>query len=603
MTEESPSESGRSDAGERRVLRVLVAGAFGGVVVVLLLVLLRAKDIEPTGEITGDALAPAPVTPSRSSASKPFPASFTDVARDSGVIHSQSSGAAGERLLPETMGSGVAIGDLDGDGDPDLLFADYGGTPRLYRNDTAPGGSLRFTDVTDGSGLEEVTGTTTTALGDFDGDGLLDALLGRVGGDPLFRNTGEMTFVQTEVLGGGWTTSAGFFDADGDLDADILVANYVDWTPDLDRQVDFTLDGLGRAYGPPTGFPATDLRLLINDGSGSFVDEAGSRGLKIRRSDRDVPVMKALGLLLIDVDRDGDADILVANDTTPNRLFLNDGDGVFTEEAARLGVAFDLDGNSTGAMGIDAVRDPLSGELIVAVGNFANESSSLYRQRGGIGFRDESALSGIGFATRNPLTFGTLLLDLDLDGLPDLIQINGHIEPEIMRVQKGQQYRQRAQIFRGDDKAGRFLNVDPSDLGDLAQPLVGRAAASGDLDGDGDHDLVITGLDDVPRVLRNDLDPDPEDVLVVEIRGLGAVAGGEGVRLDVHDAHGAVVWTGALTRTRSYLAQSQPVLLLGIKGRPRPLEVRATFPTGDVVTRTTDGTDRLIIKRDSTTTP
>ena len=586
----------RSAGGERRVLGVILAGGFGGLLLLVILLVIRAQRPEPSSpEITGEALAPAPDDDPVSMKVPPFMASFTDVARPAGVDHVQSSGALGERLLPETMGSGVAIGDLDGDGDQDLLFADYGGTPRLYRNDTLPEGPILFTDVTAGSGFEEVTATTTAALGDIDGDGRLDVLLGRVGGDHLLRNNGEMTFVRREVLSDGWTTAAGFFDADGDLDADLLIASYVEWSPEIDRQVDFTLDGIGRAYGPPTGFSGTDLRLLINDGDGVFVDEAGSRGLKIRRVDRGVSVMKALGILLIDVERDGDIDILVANDTTPNRLFLNDGDGLFVEDAARLGVAFDLDGNATGAMGLDAARDPSTGELLVAVGNFANESSSLYRQRKGTGFRDESAVSGIGFATRTPLTFGTLLLDLDLDGLPDLLQINGHIEPEILRVQKGQHYRQRAQVFRGVDEVGRFRNVDPNRLGDLAQPMVGRAAASADLDGDGDHDLVVTRLDDVPLVLRNDLDPDPEQILSVEVRGRLANAGGEGVRLDVLDAQGSVLWTGELTRTRSYLAQSQPILLLNVAGAVRPLTVHVTSSSGTVITRTTDGVEPLII--------
>ena len=587
---------GRSPGGERRVMGVILAGGFGGLVLLMILLVIRTQRPEPSSpEIIGEALAPAPDDDPVSMKVPPFSASFTDVARRAGVRHVQSSGAFGERLLPETMGSGVAIGDLDGDGDQDLLFADYGGTPRLYRNDTSPDGPILLTDVTVGSGLEEITATTTAALGDIDGDGRLDVLLGRVGRDHLLRNDGEMTFLPREVLSDGWTTAAGFFDADGDLDADLLIASYVEWSPEIDRQVDFTLDGIGRAYGPPNGFSGTDLRLLINDGDGVFADEAASRGLRIRRADRGVSVMKALGILLIDVERDGDIDILVANDTTPNRLFLNDGQGHFVEDAARLGVAFDLDGNATGAMGLDAARDPSTGELLVAVGNFANESSSLYRQRKGIGFRDESAVSGIGFSTRTPLTFGTLLLDLDLDGLPDLVQINGHIEPEISRVQKGQRYPQRAQVFRGFEEVGRFRNVDPGRLGDLAQPMVGRAAASADLDGDGDHDLVVTRLDDVPLVLRNDLDPSPGEVLSLEVRGRMANAGGEGARIDVLDAQGRSLWTGELTRTRSYLAQSQPILLLPVEGAVKPLTVRVTSPSGTVVTRTTDGGEPLII--------
>ena len=482
-------------------------------------------------------------------------ASFTDVAEQAGVTHVQATGATGERLLPETMGSGIALGDFDGDHDTDLLLLSYGSTPALYRNDSPRGGPIRFTDVTEGSGLEGITHSMTSALGDYDADGRLDVLVGRVGPDILLRNTGDFRFEETGRYGNGWTTAAGFADIDGDSDIDLLVGSYVVWSPEIDREVDFTLDGIGRAYGPPTGFAGTDLALYMNDGAGTLTDEAAERGLHVRRADRDEPVMKTLGLLLQDLDGDGDIDIFVANDTTANRYFINAGTGSFREAAAEQGLAYDLDGNPTGAMGVDTAGAGRSNWMVI--GNFANEPDSVYRMDtwNNNGWREESLSSGIGAPTRAPLTFGTLLLDINLDGHLDLVQVNGHIEPDIARVQSGQTYRQSAQLFIGTDGNPSFIEVPSDRLGDLAEPIVGRALAAADLDRDGDPDLLVSRLDQPPMILRNGHKPEGEvAALTVRVRGDSGNI----------DALGTVVesYVGynrsrvPLTRTRSYLVQS-----------------------------------------------
>ncbi|MEE2680947.1 MAG: VCBS repeat-containing protein [Planctomycetota bacterium] len=567
---------------DRRVMYVVGAGLVLACLVFGILFLLGVDEGTAPPAPRGAARGP---TPDRGEVpAVPYAARFTDVASDSGVQRIQKSGAAGEYLLPETMGSGVALGDLDGDGDPDLLLLSVGGRPGLYRNDTRPGEGIRFAEVTAGTPLAAIEGSTTSAFADVNGDGLLDVVVGTVGSDRLFLNRGDLEFEETARLGDSWTSAMGFLDVDGDDDQDLVVASYVKWSPRIDLEVDFTLDGIGRAYGPPTGFPATDLELYINDGAGGFAAEGASRGLSIRRADRAVPVMKALGLAFEDVDLDGAPDILVANDTTPNRLLINDGNGSFHEAAAEYGFAYDIDGNSTGAMGIDVLRDPGSGRLICAIGNFANEPSSLFVQGSTGGFLDQSSLSGVGAPTRNALTFGTLLIDFDLDGRIDLLQINGHIEPRIELVQSGQRYEQTAQLFRGTSELGRFNLVDGPLLGDLDIPIAGRAAASADLDGDGDHDLVVSAIDRIPLVLRNDLDPDPESVIRVMVRGTAGSPQGAGAVIEVLSEAGRVLHRTRLDRTRSYLAQSE---LLGLFPRslPEPAKrVRVRFPDGIIRT-------------------
>ena len=576
MTDSHPNDD------DRKVMYVVVAGLVAGCVVLLFLLILRGGASKPASSPRGAALGP---TPERSqSGSDPFGAHFTDVASSAGVDFIQRSGSTGQHLLPETMGSGVALGDLDSDGDSDLLLLSVGGTPGLFRNDTLPGEQIRFTEVTTGTPLESIDGSTAAAFADVNADGLLDLVIGGVGPDRLLINRGGLQFEETARLGDAWTSTMGFVDVDGDMDQDLVVGSYVKWSPELDLEVDFTLDGIGRAYGPPTGFPATDLELFVNDGSGTFTAEGALRGLAIRRSDRPVPVMKALGLAFEDVDRNGAVDILVANDTTPNRLMLNDGDGVFRESAAQLGFAYDIDGNSTGAMGIDVNRDPATGRLICAIGNFANEPSSLFVQSTNGAFLDQSSVSGVGAPTRSALTFGTLLVDFDLDGRTDLLQINGHIEPRIALVQSGQAYKQSAQMFQGAPEVGRFSPVAGELLGDLGLEIAGRAAATADLDQDGDYDLVVSGIDRIPLVLRNDLDPEPQSIVKVIIKGGAGSPDGEGAVVELLSSTGETLHLHRLERTRSYLAQSD---LLGLFPRSQPdlsESVRVTFPDGSVHT-------------------
>lgn len=538
--------------------------ALGSAVVLLVVVLVVLINLTAP-EVFERASRTMPPTPLAATDLDPFTATFTDVASSSGVTAVQSSGAKGERLLPETMGSGIALGDFDGDLDDDLLLLSVGSTPTLYRNDSPLGGPIRFTDVTEGSGLGSILNSTTAALGDYDGDGRIDILVGTLDADHLLRNIGGLRFEPVTTLGDGWTSAAGFADIDSDDDLDLVVLSYVDWSPEIDREVDYTLDGIGRAYGPPTGFAGTDLALYINKGDGTFIEESEVRGLRIRRDDRDAPVMKGLGLLVQDIvphTADGFADIFVANDTTANRLFQNNGSGYFEEVASVSGVAYDFDGKATGAMGVDRAfqTNTGSGNSLLAIGNFANEPSSFYRRSDDrwadfTEFADISLGSGVGAPTRLPLTFGTLLFDADLDGNDDLLQINGHIEPEIARIQSGQTYRQSAQLFRGTGKDPMFFEVPGDQIGALSKPIVGRSAVTSDLDRDGDPDLVVSHLDAVPLVLRNDLETSVSgDSITVHVDGPPGNLHAIGATVELRC--NGVNYMQMVTPTRSYMGQS-----------------------------------------------
>ena len=376
-----------------------------------------------------------------------------------------------------------------------------------------------------------------------------------------------------------WSTSAAFFDSDGDGDLDLFVCNYVAWSPSIDREVDFRLTGVGRAYGPPTDFPGADSTLYRNDG-GVFVDVSEEAGVQVRHPATGSPVGKALAVRPLDVNGDGHLDLAVANDTVGNFLFVNQGDGRFRERAAQAGFAFDTSGAATGAMGIDAARYANDGRVAVAIGNFANEMSSFYVQRPGESlFSDDAVVAGIGAPSRRALTFGLLFADVDLDGAADLIAANGHVEPEINRVQASQRYAQPAQLFWncGARCGWRFVAADQ--IGDLATPLVGRGAAYADIDNDGDLDLAITQVGGRPALLRNDQHRDHH---WVRLRLAGAPPNGHAIGAVVSVRAGDHTQTRMVMPARSYLAQVELPLTFGLGAVRQVDEVTVRWPDGGV---------------------
>ena len=365
---------------------------------------------------------------------------FTDVTDVSGIEFRHFTGATGERYMPETMGAGCAFLDYDADGHLDILLANGtslipagpADTPKLYRN----AGNGRFVDVTEAAGLDVPMYGMGIAAADYDNDADLDIYFTNVGKNRLFRNNGDNTFTDVtefaNVGDSGWSTSAAFFDADKDGWLDLFVCNYVEWTPETDVPCTVNLAGEKPypTYCTPTVYPGQSCRFYRNQGSGTFIDMTSQAGLYN-------PMGKSLGVTLLDYNHDGWIDVAVANDTGPNFLYRNNGDGTFTDEAVLMGVAFSETGKARGSMGIDAADVYNSGGTAIAIGNFSNEKTGFfYTEPDADYFADRTDRTKVGKASYRSLTFGLLFFDCDLDGALDLFCVNGHIEPEVLRYQQ-----------------------------------------------------------------------------------------------------------------------------------------------------------------------
>lgn len=533
---------------------------------------------------------------------------FSNVTRTVGVDFMHVNGAYGERLLPETMGGGVAFLDYDNDGRQDLLFVNSGTwpwrtqdvrhpTPALYRNR----GDGTFENVTVRTGFDAISFYGMgAAVADIDGDGYSDVFLTGVGPNRLLLNRNGERFEDVTARAGvagasdTWSSSAAFFDYDGDGDLDLFVCNYVQWSRDIDLSVNYRLTGIGRAYGPPTNYAGTYSYLYRNDGDGTFTDVSRAAGIQVDNPATGLPAGKALGVHPVDVDGDGRLDLIVSNDTVQNFLFLNRGDGSFEESGMVSGLAFDNSGKATGAMGVDAAVYNNDSEFAVAVGNFANEMSSFYVARNGVPlFTDEAIVSGIGSESRRALSFGLFFFDYDLNGRADLLQTNGHVEDEINVVQPGQHYEQPTQLFWncGPGCARNFVHVPLEETGDLGTPIVGRGAAYGDIDGDGDLDVVITQVGRAPLVLRNE-QALGHHWLRVKVKGTGLNRDALGARVDL--TAGGVSQTRTVMPSRSYLAQVELPVTFGLAGLVRVDRVTVTWPDGKTSSLADLAVDQLV---------
>jgi hypothetical protein len=454
---------------------------------------------------------------------------FTEITAQAGIKFTHVNGAFGAKLLPETMGSGAAFIDYDGDGYPDLFFVNSrdwtdeevraftagsgkkyaslipANRPRrratcaLYHNN----GNGAFTDVTMQAGLDIPMYGMGAAVGDYDNDGRPDLYVTALGRDYLFHNEGNGRFkevaAEAGVKDGGWSTSAAWVDYDRDGKLDLFVCHYVDWTPATD--IYCTLDGRSKSYCTPQDYTGQTCRLYHNEGHGRFQDVSAKAGI-LRQNGRKCQG-KSLGVAVCDINNDGWPDIVVANDTEPNYLFQNNRDGTFAEVGQDAGIAVSESGQARAAMGVDAADLDHSGRMSLLFGNFSNQMLGLYQNHGGCLFIDIAPRSEVGQASLQFLAFGTLFVDVDNDGWPDIFAANGHVETDINRVQRDVTYAERPLLFRNEGR-GQFKEIGLTSGEALKKPAVGRGAACADIDLDGAADIVMTVNGGAPILFHND---------------------------------------------------------------------------------------------------
>ena len=520
---------------------------------------------------------------------------FRDVTQQAGIRFVQNNGAFGKKLLPETMGPGVAFIDYDNDGWPDIFLVngmDWPGhgsrhsPPKLYHNNH----DGTFTDVTGKAGFDgvEMYGLGV-AVGDFDNDGYDDLFVTAYGQSRLFHNNGNGTFTdvtQKAGLGGiqEFSTGAAWVDYDKDGRLDLIVANYVQWTPETDLYC--TLDGKSKSYCTPESYKGTAVRLWHNRGDGTFEDVTKKAGLGDATS-------KSLGIAMLDYDGDGWPDLLLSNDTQPNKLYRNNGNGTFTEKAVLAGIAFSEDGVARAGMGVDAADYDRSGHPSVLITNFANQMLSLYHNEGSGLFVDEAPRSEIGRASLLTLGFGCFFFDYDLDGWPDVFVANGHIDPDIQRVQANVKYAMPPHLFRNIGK-GRFEEVTKSVGAAFGTPRVARGAAYADVFGDGRLDILM-GTNAGPTVLfRNEAAGEPRNQSL-RVKLIGTKSNRDGIGATVRVTTAGETQTQMMRSGSSYLSASELVLTFGLGRHERADGIEILWPSGETSRATNVATGQTLV--------
>ena len=507
---------------------------------------------------------------------------FRDVTQQAGIRFVHNNGAFGKKFLPETMGPGVAFIDYDNDGWPDIFLVngmDWPGhvqkhsTPKLYHNNH----DGTFTDVTHKAGLDVELFGMGVAVGDYDNDGYDDLFVTSYGQSRLFHNNGNGTFTDVTQKAGllgpkEFSSSAAWVDYDKDGRLDLVVGNYVQWTPETDLYC--TLDGKSKSYCTPESYKGTFVRLWHNRGDGTFEDVTQKAGL-------DEPTSKTLGIAVLDYDNDGWPDLLLSNDTQPNKLYRNNGNGTFTEKAVVAGVAFSEDGVARAGMGVDASDYDHSGFPSLLITNFSNQMISLYHNEGKGLFVDEAPRSDIGRASLLTLGFGCFFFDYDLDGWPDVLVANGHIDADIQRVQSNVKYAMPPHLFRNTGK-GRFEEVTKSLGQAFTTPRVGRGAAYADFNNDGRLDLLLSTNGGPVYLFRNDAQGIAASNKSLRIKLIGTKSNRDGLGATVRVTSGGETQTQMLRSGSSYLSASELVLTFGLAQREKADSIEIRWPSGQV---------------------
>jgi hypothetical protein len=504
---------------------------------------------------------------------------LVDVTSAAGIHFRHNSGAYGGKLLPETLGSGCAFLDYDGDGWQDIVLINGMDWPdhkrartplRLYRNNR----DGTFNDVTQRAGLDLEMYGMGVAVGDYNNDGFPDILVTCVGQNRLFRNTGKGTFVDVTHSSGlgarlGFSTSALWFDYDRDGFLDLFVCNYVKWSAEHD--VFCGLDGKQKSYCTPEAYRGETCWLFHNRGNGTFEDATAISGIFDTSS-------KSLGVALLDYDGDGWPDLIVANDTQPNKLYRNLHNGTFKDVGVEAGIAFSVEGKARAGMGVDTADFDGSGLPGIAITNFDNEMIGLFKSAGKGIYNDVAVQAGVGLPSQNTLGFGCVFLDADLNGSQDLIVANGHIDETVRNIRGNVGYAQPPQLFLNNGQ-GQFRDVAAAVGAGFDQPKVGRGLAYGDFDRDGDLDLLMTTNNGPAYLYRNDQLAGNHSIrfaLVGTQSNRDAI--GANVRIEYQGAsQSRMVKSGS-----SYLSQSELPVTFGLGQHDRISRVVIQWPNGRV---------------------
>jgi hypothetical protein len=500
----------------------------------------------------------------------------TDVTATAGIHFKHNNGAYGGKLLPETLGSGCAFLDYDGDGWQDILLInsmDWPGhsrqrsTLKLYRNNR----NGTFTDVTRAAGLDVEMYGMGVAVGDYNNDGFPDILITCVGQNRLFKNTGKGMFIDVTNASGlgkrqAFSTSALWFDYDRDGLLDLFICNYVKWS--AERDVFCSLDGKHKSYCTPEAYVGQTCWLFHNRGNGTFEDVTASSGIFDSSS-------KSLGVAMLDYDNDGWPDLLVANDTQPNKLYRNQRNGTFKDVAVEAGIAFSAEGKARAGMGVDVGDFDNSGRPGIAITNFDNEMIGLYRAEANGNFADVAVQSGVGLPSKTTLGFGCVFADCDLDGSLDLIAVNGHIDDTVRNV-RNVGYAQAPQLFLNNGK-GNFHELGQEAGGGFSQPKVGRGLAVGDFDRDGDLDVLITTNNGSAYLFRADQIAGNRSI---RVRLVGTKSNRDGIGAQIKISSGGIEQTRMVKTGSSYLSQSELPLTFGLGKHDKVERLVVEWPSG-----------------------